>query len=214
MNPTSCFRRTQGTPQSPVDPDRFSSLVDVSAVVFVEGDSDRAALDTLAKRIGRDLDGEGVSIVSMGGASSVGGFIHDVLDSTSPDTTLAGLCDEAEADQFCRALERAGLGSDLSISEMESLGFFVCVRDLEDELIRSLGPVAIEEVLTKQGELRAFRTFQNQPHWRGKPLDEQFHRFSGIRSGRKIRYGRVLVEALDLTRVPRPLEGVLAFISL
>jgi len=135
-----------------------------------------------------------------------------VMDSTSPGTTLAGLCDEAEAEQFCRALERAGLGSDLSISDMESLGFFVCVRDLEDELIRSLGPVAIEEVLTEQGDLRAFRKFQNQTHWRGKPVDEQFHRFTGIKSGRKIRYGRLLVEALDLTRVPRPLEGVLAFI--
>lgn len=184
----------------------------MTAVVFVEGDSDRAALATLAKRLGRDLNAEGVSIISMGGASSVGGFIRDVLDSNPPDTTLAGLCDEGEADHFCRALERAGFGSDLSISDMESLGFFVCVRDLEDELIRSLGPVGIEEVLTKQGEMRPFRTFQKQPHWRGKPIDEQFRRFSGIRSGRKIRYGRVLVEALDLDRVPRPLESVLAFI--
>ena len=187
-------------------------LVDVSAVVFVEGDSDRAALETLAERLGRDLEAEDVSIVSMGGASSLGDFVHDVLDSTTPGTTLAGLCDEAEADQFSRALERAGLGSDLSIADMESAGFFVCVRDLEDELIRSLGPVAIEEVLTEQGDLRAFRKFQNQTHWRGKPVDEQFHRFTGIKSGRKIRYGRLLVEALDLTRVPRPLEGVLAFI--
>ncbi len=94
-------------------------LVDVSAVVFVEGDSDRAALETLAERLGRDLEAEDVSIVSMGGASSLGDFVHDVMDSTSPGTTLAGLCDEAEADQFCRALERAGLGSDLSISDME-----------------------------------------------------------------------------------------------
>lgn len=187
-------------------------LVGVSAVVLVEGDSDRAALETLAVRLGRDLEAEGVSIVSMGGASSLGDFVCDVLDSTSAGTALAGLCDEAEADQFCRALEHAGLGSDLSISGMELLGFFVCIRDLEDELIRSLGPAAIEDVLMEQGELRAFRQFQNQPHWRGKPVDEQFHRFTGVRSGRKIRYGRVLVEALDLTRVPRPLEGVLAFV--
>jgi hypothetical protein len=31
----------------------------------------------------------------------------------------------------------------------------------------------------------------------------------GTRSGRKVRYGRLLVEALDLNRVPRPLDGVL-----
>jgi hypothetical protein len=32
----------------------------------------------------------------------------------------------------------------------------------------------------------------------------------GTRSGRKVRYGRLLVEALDLAAVPRPLERVLA----
>jgi hypothetical protein len=31
----------------------------------------------------------------------------------------------------------------------------------------------------------------------------------GTRSGRKILYARLLVEALDLERVPRPLDGVL-----
>jgi hypothetical protein len=188
------------------------TLADVSGVVFVEGDSDKAALETLAERLGRDLEAEAVSIVSMGGASSLAEFMKHVLDSTGPGTNLAGLCDEAEANHFRGALERVGLGSDLSISQMESLGFFVCIRDLEDELIRSLGTAAIEGILAAQGELRKFRKFQNQPHWRGEPIDRQFHRFTGIKSGRKIRYGRVLVEALDLTRIPRPLEGVLASI--
>ena len=32
----------------------------------------------------------------------------------------------------------------------------------------------------------------------------------GIRSGRKIRYGHVLAAALDLSRVPGPLAGVLS----
>jgi hypothetical protein len=32
----------------------------------------------------------------------------------------------------------------------------------------------------------------------------------GTRGGRKIRSARLLVEALDLSRVPRPLDGVLA----
>jgi hypothetical protein len=31
----------------------------------------------------------------------------------------------------------------------------------------------------------------------------------GTRGGRKIRYGKVLVEALDLDRIPRPLTSVL-----
>jgi hypothetical protein len=190
-----------------------SIVIGMSAVVFVEGDSDKAALEALAERLGRDLVLEGVAILSMGGASSIGNFLCDTLATVSPGTTLAGLCDEAEAAQFCRALEAAGFGSDLSVSDMEAFGFFVCSRDLEDELIRSLGLAAIEGILAEQGELRKFRKFQNQPQWRGKPLDDQFHRFSGIRSGRKVRYGRVLVGALDLSRVPRPLEGVLAYIK-
>jgi hypothetical protein len=37
-------------------------------------------------------------------------------------------------------------------------------------------------------------------------------RFIGTRSGRKIRYGRLLVDALDLTRVPRPLQRVLSHV--
>jgi hypothetical protein len=185
----------------------------MSAVVFVEGESDRVALETLAGRVGRDLAAEGVSIVPMGGASSLGDFLADALRSMPPRKTLAGLCDEGEADQFCRALEVVGLGSNLSISDLGSLGFFVCSRDLEDELIRCLGPVAIDRVLTQQGELAKFHKFQNQPQWRGKPTDEQFRRFAGIKSGRKVRYGRVLVEALDLNRVPRPLEGVLRYVG-
>jgi hypothetical protein len=32
----------------------------------------------------------------------------------------------------------------------------------------------------------------------------------GTLSGRKIRYGRLMVEALDLSKVPRPLDLVLA----
>lgn len=184
----------------------------VSAVVFVEGESDRAALEALAERLGRDLDAEAVVIVSMNGASSLGDHISEVLESAQPGTTLAGLCDEDDAYQFCWAAESVGLGANLSVSDLESLGFFVCVPDLEGELIRSLGPAAIEEVLAAQGEARAFRKFQNQPQWRGRPVTEQFHRFSGIKSGRKIRYGRALVEALDLTRVPPPLAGVLAFV--
>jgi len=93
---------------------------------------------------------------------------------------------------------------------MESLGFYVCVVDLEDELIRSLGCESVEEVIDGQGELGGFRTFQNQPAWRGRARDEQLRRFIGVKAGRKVRYGRLLVEALDLPRVPRPLDDLLA----
>jgi hypothetical protein len=65
-------------------------------------------------------------------------------------------------------------------------------------------------LIAAQGELGPFRTFCQQPFQRTWTLEQQVKRFLGIRSGRKIRYGRALAEALDLTRVPRPLDRVLA----
>jgi hypothetical protein len=68
----------------------------------------------------------------------------------------------------------------------------------------------VQRVVAAQGELGSFRTFQRQPAQRGRTPEQQLRRFMGTRSGRKIRYGRLLVEALDLAAVPRPLERVLA----
>ncbi len=92
---------------------------------------------------------------------------------------------------------------------MEAAGFYVCVADLEDELIRALGSDAVERVVAAAGELGSWRTFQKQPAWRGQPVDQQLRRFMGTHSGRNIRYASLLVEALDLDRVPRPLDAVL-----
>src|SRR6266849_1821660 len=108
-----------------------------------------------------------------------------------------------------RALERAGLGSDLDREGMEALGFYVCDADLEDELIRALGADAVLDVVEAHGDLGSFRTLQKQEAWHGRPVEEQLRRFFGSGARRKIRYARFLVEALDLDRVPRPLELVL-----
>lgn len=181
------------------------------AVVLVEGISDQRAVEALARRRGRDLRAEGVEIVSIGGAqairSSVERFGPDGLD-----LRLAGLCDVGEETHFRRALERAGLGSGLSRADMESLGFFVCVADLEDELIRILGPPRVEEIVEAEGEIGSFRTLQKQPEWRGRDTHDQLRRFMGSGGSRKIRYASLLVDALDLARVPRPLDGVLAHV--
>jgi hypothetical protein len=183
----------------------------VRAVVLVEGISDQRALEALAQRRGRDLEAEQVAIVPIGGAQAIGRFL-DELRVLRPDVRLAGLCDVGEEADFRRALERAGLGTNLTRGEMERLGFYVCDADLEDELIRSLGAEAVERVIESQGELGRFRTFQKQPAWRGRPTDQQLRRFIGTYSGRKIRTGALLVRALDLARVPRPLDRVLAHV--
>jgi hypothetical protein len=181
------------------------------AVVLVEGVSDQRAVEVLALRRGRDLRAEAVAVVPMGGSGNIGTFLER-YGPQGLDLRLAGLCDEAEEGDFRRALQRAGLGSILTRADLERLGFFVCVADLEDELIRSLGAAAVEQVIEKQGELGPFRTFQKQPEWRGRSPEDQLRRFIGAGSGRKIRTAALLVDALDLRRVPRPLDQVLEYV--
>lgn len=189
---------------------------DIRTVVLVEGVSDQVALETLAVRRGRDLGREGVAIVPMGGAMSIARFLRE-FGPQGLDLRLAGLCDAGEARFFEHALESAGLvragtdgaGDAVDRQRMESLGFYVCVADLEDELIRSLGTGRVEAIITEQGDLGALRTFQQQPFQRDRTPQQQFRRFMGVRSGRKAHYSRALVEGLDLQRVPRPLDLLL-----
>jgi hypothetical protein len=181
------------------------------AVVLVEGISDRVAVEALAERRGRNLEAEGVSVVPIGGAQAIGRFLS-LYGPAGLDVGLAGLCDAAEEGEFRRGLERAGLGSELTRAGMERLGFYVCVADLEEELIRALGTAAVEEVVEAHGDLGPFRTLQKQPAWQGRPTEEQLRRFMGSGGRRKTRYARFLVEALDLSRVPRPLDLVLGHV--
>ena len=191
--------------------DALSSHVEPRAVILVEGISDRIAVETLAERRGRNLEAEGVSVVPIGGAQAIGRFLRRFGPEGS-GATLAGLCDAAEEGEFRRGLERAGLGSSLTRVDMERLGFYVCVADLEDELIRALGADSVERVVDAQGDLGPFRTLQKQPAWQGRPKEEQLRRFMGSGGRRKIRYARFLVDALDLSQVPRPLDLVLAHV--
>jgi hypothetical protein len=183
--------------------------VDPRTVVLVEGSSDQAALQALAARGGRDLTAAGIAVVPMGGARNIRHFL-ELFGPRGLDVRLAGLCDAGEEGDFRRGLEWAGLGSNLRRAGMEALGFYVCVADLEDELIRCLGAARVEQVVEAQGELGSFRTFQRQPAWQGRSSQAQLRRFIGTHSGRKIRYARLLVDALDLTSVPRPLDRLLA----
>src|SRR3954451_1421899 len=167
------------------------------AVVLVEGVSDRIALETLAARRGRELAAEGIEIVAIGGAHAIGSRLEQFRD-----VRVAGLCDAGEERVFQRALGRA---------DIESVGFYVCVADLEDELIRALGARTVEALFAEHGDLSSFRTFQKQPEWRDRPVEQQMRRMLGSSLG-KIRYARIFVEALDLDRMPRPLDAVLAHV--
>jgi hypothetical protein len=181
------------------------------AVLLVEGISDQIALTALAERRGRNLEAEGVSVLPIGGAQAIERFLT-LYGPQGLDVRLAGLCDAAEEGNFRRGLERAGLGSNLTRVDMEARGFYVCVADLEDELIRALGAATVERVVDAQGDLGSFRTLQKQPAWHGRTTEDQLRRFMGSGGSRKIRYARLLVDALDLTQVPRPLDLVLAHV--
>jgi hypothetical protein len=178
------------------------------AVILVEGISDQRAVEALATRRGRDLAAESVSIVPIGGAHAIAAALER-FGPSGLDVRLAGLCDVGEEHAFRRGLERAGLGANLDRVGMEALGFYVCETDLEHELVQALGVDAVLRIVDEQRELSAFRTFQKQLAKRDLALDEQLWRFMW---NRKIRYATLLVEALDLERVPRPLDGVLAHV--
>ncbi|GIT78656.1 hypothetical protein LLS1_03250 [Leifsonia sp. LS1] len=178
----------------------------VRVVLLVEGASDRAAVLTAAVLLGRDLGMEGVAVVPMGGAMSARRFAEalgprrptggDDAPATAHRPEVRGLCDAAER----RFFERAGI-PDPAIA--------VCRPDLEGELIEALGIAGTEEVLAQEGDLRLFRTFQNQPAQRARTPAQQLHRFFGTTSGRKERYGRALTAALTAERLPAPLVSAL-----
>lgn len=181
-------------------------------VVLVEGRSDQVAVETLATRRGIDLEEEGIVILPMGGATTIGHFL-DLIGPPGYDLDLAGLCDLEEEENFRRELERVGLGSKLTRSGLESLGFFVCEADLEEELIRALGVVEVQRIIEAAGELGSLNLLRRQPFHRDRPIEQVLRRFMGSRSGRKAIYARLMTEALDPDRVPRPLQGLLDHIT-
>jgi hypothetical protein len=72
-----------------------------------------------------------------------------------------------------------------------------------------MGPAAMEELLATQGELSAFRTYQKQPAHRERAIEAQLR---GFLWNRKLKYGVLLIKALDVDRLPRPLAAVLAHV--
>jgi hypothetical protein len=180
-------------------------------IVLVEGDSDAAAVRALARTSGLDLVAEGIEVCAANGVTNypklIGAFRRDL-----PGVPLRGLYDEGEERHVGR-----GLGVPVDDSEppaaaraaIEEQGFFVCIADLEDELIRALGTDGVERVLAEHDDLRSFRRFQTQPQHRDGATSQQLRRFMGTRATRKIRYGGLLVEALTPSLAPLPLLRVL-----
>ena len=180
-----------------------------AAVMLVEGVSDQIAVETLAVRLGRDLGAERMVVLPAGGAHAVTRYLTQ-FGPAGAGLRLAGLCDRGEENVLRRGLARAGIGSPRTRDDMERLGFYVCVEDLEDELIRAVGAAGVVALIDSQGDLGSFRSLQRQPQWRGQPAEAQLRRFLGSGSRRKLRYARLLAGAVDLDRLPHPIDAVLA----
>jgi len=154
-------------------------------VILVEGDSDAATLEVIARRLGIPVP----HILAVGGSKGARRAVASL-----PGERVLGLVDAQERDDFARVIDEV----------------FVCDPDLEAELVRALGTDAVEAVIAEQGELESFRRLQRQPAQRLRSTEAQLARFFGGRSGNKARYARLLAEALPLDGIPAPLAGILA----
>lgn len=206
-------RRGDAGPDNPIDArsprTTNGEMVIPRTVVLVEGDSDAAALQTLARRHQRDLTAEGILIVAMGGITNTRAFASR-YGPRGLGLPIAGLYDAADEAKVRHGLLAAGMSDALTAEALPQLGFYQCTVDLEDELIRALGVQGVEAVIEAAGETRSLRLLAQMPAQRGWPREAVLRRFLGVRSGRKARYAALLVEALDLDRVPEPLEQLLA----
>lgn len=180
-------------------------------VILVEGPSDVASLRALVAARGLDQTRHAFELLSMGGVTNARHHLARLAQET-PESTVAGLYDAAEERFVARALQDQGLAIE-SREDLERHGFFVCDRDLEEEIIRALGPEAVEDVLSELRLIDRFRTFQRQPEWRGRPVSEQLRRFAGVASGRKTLLAGELTGRLTPANTPRPLAGLVDLIE-
>ena len=180
----------------------------IPTLVLVEGDSDAAAIRALAGLIGFDLEANHIQVRPAAGVTNYSRVLTEFVRA-HPGAEFCGMYDAADERHVRRALARA-LNPAAAQEPLETFGFFACVADLEDELIRALGPEAVERAIDAEGELTSFRRFQAMPQHRGEPAHDQLRRFLGTRATRKIRSARRLVEAMDPGRLPHPLVQLAA----
>ena len=80
-------------------------------VIAVEGVSDKVVLETISRRLGRDLAAEGIRIQAIGGAHAISRFVAEL----GSDVAVRRLCDDNEQRLFRRVLDDV----------------YVCMPDLE-----------------------------------------------------------------------------------
>ena len=168
-------------------------------VVLVEGES-----DAIVVRHVLGARGATARVVAMGGVTNLARHLEAL---GGPARDVLALVDGGEARVAVRALRRFGRDVDTA-AELPRHGVFVCERDLEDLLIRALGPEAVLDGLAATGELGAFESFSRMPEWRRRHVTDRLHRFAGSGSGRKARLAAALAVRLDPDVLPDPLDAL------
>lgn len=186
----------------------LAKAADARALILVEGISDQIALETLARRRGIDLSAQAIVVFPVGGSSSVARYLEQ-FGPMGEGKFLSGLCDADAVAIFARALSRTGFGQIESEADLAACGFYVCTRNLEEAMIRAVGPNAVEALIEAEGEIAPLRTLQKQAGWQDRPLADQILRFIRSRARRSLRYAAILIDACDSDKIPGPLDAVL-----
>lgn len=175
-------------------------------VVLLEGRSDIAAVRAAAASAQVDLSG--VRLVDLGGITNVRSRLTVLAREEPGVEQVLGMCDAGETRFVVSALESTGHWV-RDASDLASAGFFVCVADLEDELLRALGPGRVIQVLDRLGLRDKLDALGQQPAWRERPLRDQLHRFAGVASGRKELLATAFTAELAADELPEPLRLLL-----
>lgn len=183
---------------------------EVPALVLLEGPSDVAALEAVLAARGPEVTGTAYRLVDLGGVTNTGRQLRAAA-RRDPPPRVVGLCDEGEAWVVVRALREVGRDVP-DVRDLPRHGFFVCRRDLEEELIRALGVEACLALLDGMALGHRFRAFSRQRAWAGRPVEDRLHRFAGIASGRKIRLAGAMAAALGPDQVPPPIADLVTLI--
>ena len=144
----------------------------------------------------------------MEGAGGLGTFLK-LLGPAGFRLKLAGLCDADKEADWGRILKLAGVCTAETRAALEQARFYVCNCDLEDELIRAFGVPQLLQLIEEVGDRPAFDLFCGQPLHKPKSTEEKLRAFLATK-GKKVRYAPLIVESIDVTKLPAPLEGVLA----